>query len=53
MGLSRLSTDGGGGSLRVGGKQDRDRAGGSITVKHVSVQVPRLDIYSWQVVPAT
>jgi len=53
VGLSRLSSDGGGGSLGVGGEQNRDRAGGSITVEHVSVQVPRLDINSWQIVPVT
>jgi hypothetical protein len=53
VGLGWLSSDGGGGSLGVGGEQYRDRPGGGVTVKHVSVQVPRLDIDSWQIVPVT
>jgi hypothetical protein len=53
MRFGRLSLDGGGGDLGVGGEEDRDRPGGGVAVEHVSVQVPRLHIDGWQIVPVT
>jgi len=41
VGLSWLGLDGGGGSLRIGGEEDRDRPGGGVPVN------------CWQIVPIT
>jgi len=50
--LGRLGGDWCSCYVRVGGEEQRDRPGGDVAVKHVGVQIPRLDIDSWQVVPA-
>ncbi len=52
MCLGRLGGDRSSRYVRVGGEEQRDRPGGNVAVKHVGVQIPRLDIDSWQVVPA-
>ncbi len=53
MRLSWLGLDGGGSNLGVGGEEDRDRPSGGVAVEHVGVQVPRLHIDGWQIVPVT